>query len=95
MSVTIFIPTPLRPYTDNNEECSIELEGTVQDVLTTLTSTYPGIKPHLFDSNDNLRKFLNIYVNDTDIRDQSNEDTHVKAGDNLSIIPAIAGGIYV
>ena len=95
MAVTIFIPTPLRPYAGNQEECQIQQEGTVSEIMQALVAEHSALKAHLYDADGNLRKFVNIYVNDTDIRDQEQENTTVKDGDSISIIPAIAGGLDV
>ena len=91
MPVKIHIPTPLRPYTDKLDV--VELEGaTVSEVLANLTTRFSGLKQHLFNDEGKLRSFVNVYVNDEDIRFLQNLDTPVKAGDALSIVPAIAGG---
>lgn len=91
MSVKVMIPTPLRPYTENKD--SIEVEAlTINEILLNLTHRYPQLKKHLFNDNGRLRNFINIYVNDEDIRYLDGENTKVKDGDVVSIIPAIAGG---
>jgi adenylyltransferase/sulfurtransferase len=91
MSTRIFIPTPLRSYTDNRAE--IEVEGTnIGEALGALIEEHPGLREHLFDSDGKLRSFVNIYLNDDDIRYLSEEKTPVESRDTISIIPAIAGG---
>jgi MoaD family protein len=91
MKVKVMIPTPLRPYTENRD--SVEVEGnTVGELLNALTQKYPQLKRHLFSEDGNLRSFVNIYVNDEDIRYLEGGNTSVKDGDVVSIVPAIAGG---
>lgn len=91
MPVKITIPTPLRPYTENRD--TIEVEGqTVRELLEDITGRYPQLKRHLFSEDGKLRSFVNIYVNDEDIRYLDGENTKVKEGDVISIVPAIAGG---
>ena len=90
MAILVRIPTPLRRLTGG--QSTVEAEGkTVSEVLLDLDSKYPGIREKLFDEED-LRRFINIYLNDADIRFLNGENTVVKEGDHLSIIPAIAGG---
>ncbi|MBI1371995.1 MAG: molybdopterin synthase sulfur carrier subunit [Phycisphaera sp.] len=91
MAVTVRIPTPLRKFTDDNETVSAE-GGTVQEAIVSLQSQYPALKERLCDDSGNLRKFVNVFLNDEDIRFQDGPATAVKDGDELSIIPAIAGG---
>jgi sulfur-carrier protein adenylyltransferase/sulfurtransferase len=91
MAIKIFIPTPLRPYTDKKD--TVEVEGrTVQEALANLTSAYRPLYQHLYSDNGTLRSYVNIYVNDNDIRYMSKEKTPVKDSDSISIIPSIAGG---
>jgi len=91
MKVKVMIPTPLRPYTENRD--SVEVEGnTVGELLNALAQKYPQLKRHLFSEDGNLRSFVNIYVNDEDIRYLEGGNTSVKDGDVVSIVPAIAGG---
>ena len=87
----IHIPTPLRPFTDKLE--SVEVSGaTVGEMLTDLTKKYDGLRKHLYADDGRLRNFVNIYLNDEDIRYLQREQTPVKAGDSLSIVPSVAGG---
>jgi adenylyltransferase/sulfurtransferase len=87
----INIPTPLRPFTDKKE--SVEVSGaTVGELLNDLTTRYRGLRKHLYADNGRLRNFVNVYLNDEDIRYLQREDTPVKAGDTLSIVPSVAGG---
>ncbi len=90
--MTIHIPTPLRTYTDGNAEVSI-LAGTVGAALEELVTAYPGLRSNLFGADGKLRSFVNVYLNEEDIRYLSlKEDSPVSPSDELSIIPSIAGG---
>ncbi|HSE99239.1 MAG TPA: ubiquitin-like small modifier protein 1 [Blastocatellia bacterium] len=91
MAVSILIPTALRNYTGGSDSISVE-SGTVADALNALTDQYPALKKHLFNEDGGLRHFVNIYVNDEDIRYAEKSATPVKAGDTISIVPSIAGG---
>src|SRR5215204_6177173 len=91
MPNTIHIPTPLRPFTDKKE--SVEVSGaTVGELLKDLTSRHDGLKKHLYTDEGRLRNFVNVYLNDEDIRYLQKEQTPVKPGDSLSIVPSVAGG---
>jgi adenylyltransferase/sulfurtransferase len=91
MPNTIHIPTPLRPFTDKNE--SVEVSGaTVGELLADLTKKYEGLRKHLYADDGRLRNFVNVYLNDEDIRYLQKEKTPVKPGDSLSIVPSVAGG---
>lgn len=86
----IKIPTPLRVYTGN--EATIKVEGdTVQDLLNSLVAQHPEIEQHIF-NNGKLRSFVNVFLGDEDIRFLDGVDTEVESGENLRIIPSIAGG---
>lgn len=90
MAVKINIPTPMRQHTDG--AAVVELDGgNVQELLANLGARHPGIVGRLFD-NGQLRRFVNIYLNDEDVRYLENLSTPVKDGDVVSIIPAVAGG---
>lgn len=91
MAVNVLIPTPLRKFTNNNETVTVS-EGTVATLVEELEQQYPGIKKSLTDDSGELRRFVNIYVNEEDIRFLEGKDTPIKAGDAVSIVPAIAGG---
>jgi molybdopterin converting factor small subunit len=87
----VLIPTPLRQYT--GKQSTVDLcPGSVDDVLRELTSRYPDLRKQLFGDDGRLRKFVNVYVNDEDIRYLENENTLVKPSDTMSIIPSVAGG---
>ena len=91
MAIRVRIPPPLRPLTKGAEE--VEATGeTVAQVLDDLEGNYKGIRARLFDDGGGVRRFINVFLNDEDIRFLSNLDTAVKDGDELSIVPAIAGG---
>lgn len=90
MTVTVRIPTPLRTLTGGQDEVSAD-GGTVAEVIENLEATHPGMKDRLCDEKG-VRRFVNIYHNDEDIRFLDNLETELKEGDTLSIVPAIAGG---
>jgi sulfur-carrier protein len=91
MPVTVRIPTALRTLTGGSGEVTVE-GGTVGEVLKTLDSEYPGLADRLFDEGGNLRRFVNVFVADEDIRFLDGLGTQVAEGQTLSIIPAVAGG---
>lgn len=89
--IKVRIPTPLRPMTGGKSE--VEIEGnTVSEIIDNLGSAHPGIKERVYDEQGEVRRFINIYVNEEDIRFLTGKDTPLKDGDEVSIIPAIAGG---
>ena len=91
MATKILIPTPLRTYTAMQD--TIEVEGsTVGELLSNMTSTYTELRKHLFTEEGKLRNFVNIYVNDDDIRYLDKEETPVSSDDTVSIVPSVAGG---
>ncbi len=92
MAYTVFIPTPLRPSVDN--QSTVDIDGsTVGEVLSNLTSQYSELKKHLYTEEGHLRSFVNVYLNDDDIRYLDKEQTSLKPGDTISIVPSVAGGI--
>jgi molybdopterin synthase sulfur carrier subunit len=91
MAKKVRIPSPLRKLT-NNEEVVEVTSATIGDAITELQSRYPGIKERLVDEKGEVRRFVNVYVNEEDIRFLQNQNTPLKEGDEISIIPAIAGG---
>ena len=94
MSVIVRIPTPLRKLTQNKPE--VEVSGNnIELLIDNLDANYPGIKERIYDESDNIRRFVNIYLNDEDIRFLEGKSTAVNDGDEVSIIPAIAGGILI
>ena len=91
MATKILIPTPLRPFVDKQD--AVEIDGTtIGELLANLTTKYGGLKQHLYTPEGKLRSFVNIYVNDDDIRYLQKDLTPLKAGDTVSIIPSVAGG---
>src|SRR5205807_9264592 len=87
----IQIPTPLRQYTNKQE--SIEIKAsTVGDALSGLLAKHPDLRRHLYTEDGKLRAFVNVYLNDEDVRYLQKEATAVQDGDNISIVPSIAGG---
>jgi molybdopterin synthase sulfur carrier subunit len=92
MSVKVSVPTPLRRFTENNGV--IEVAGSsVSTALDSLVEKYPVLKKQLYSDDGRLRSFVNVYVNDEDIRYLQQSETPVKAGDTISIVPSIAGGV--
>lgn len=89
--IKVRIPTPLRPLTKGQGEVEAKA-GSVVEMIEVLNSTHPGIKDRLCDETGELRRFVNIYVNEEDIRFLKGKDTSLKDGDEVSIVPAIAGG---
>ena len=94
MAHRVLIPTPLRPYTGQQD--AVEVEGrTVGEILSALTSRYSDLRRHLYADDGKLRHFVNVYVNDDDIRYLEREATSLKTGDVISIVPSVAGGAPV
>ena len=91
MSVSVRVPTILRPYTQGVSEVSAE-GSTLTEVLDSLDSSYPGIKGRVLDESGELRRFVNVYVDDDDVRFADGLQTTIKDGGQVSIIPAVAGG---
>jgi molybdopterin synthase sulfur carrier subunit len=91
MAKNVRIPTPLRKLTNNEEVVEVKAE-TIADAIVELQARYPGIKERLVDEKGEVRRFVNVYVNEEDIRFLQNQETPLKDGDEISIIPAIAGG---
>ncbi|MBE9102301.1 MoaD/ThiS family protein [Vacuolonema iberomarrocanum] len=91
MAIKVLVPTPLQKFT--KDQAVIECEGTtIDDLLTGLETQFPGIKARLCDDEGKLRRFINFYVNSEDIRFLEGQDTKLKEGDEVSIVPAVAGG---
>ena len=91
MSVSVRIPTTLRPLTGGQSEVSLE-GSSVRDVITNLDGAHPGFADRLLDDDGNLRRFVNVFVDDDDIRFLEGLDTPVPDGAEVAIIPAVAGG---
>ena len=92
MSVEIFIPSALRSYTDSAAKVTVAGD-TVAAALSELVAKFSDLGRHLRDEQGKLRSFVNIYLNEEDIRSQSGEDTPLSDGDVLMIVPSIAGGL--
>ena len=91
MPITVRIPTPLQNMTQNKAE--VESSGTnIREVIDDLERNFPGIKERICDEKGKIRRFINIYVNEEDVRFLKQDQTSLKDGDEVSIIPAIAGG---
>ena len=88
---TVIIPTPLRRFTNNTSRLSIQANS-VSEMIQKLTSDFPELKKHLLDANGKVPSFINIFVDDDDIRNLQQEQTVVKDNTLISIVPAIAGG---
>ena len=86
------IPTPLRPYAEGSAQIEISAEN-VRGALDELTGRYPDLRKHLFTDNGELRTYVNLFLNDEDIRHLQGIDTPVRESDRLMIIPSIAGGV--
>jgi molybdopterin synthase sulfur carrier subunit len=91
VTVQIRIPTILRSYTGGAAEVTAS-EGTLRDVIAGLDVAYPGLGGRIIDDGGNLRRFVNVYVGDEDVRFAQGLDTQVPAGERISVIPAVAGG---
>lgn len=90
-TVTIRIPTPLRSATDG--QSTVDVDGrTVDEALRALVDRYPDLTDNLYNEEDELRQFVNIYVDDEDVRFGEGVDTSLEPGDEVSIVPSIAGG---
>jgi molybdopterin synthase sulfur carrier subunit len=91
MSVSVRVPTILRPYTQGVSEVSVE-GSTLTEVLDSLDTAYPGIKSRVLDESGQLRRFVNVYVGNDDVRFAEGLQTTIAEGGQVSIIPAVAGG---
>ena len=91
MPKKVRIPTPLRKLTNNEEVVEVKADN-IGEVIAELQARFPGIKERLVDDQGEVRRFVNVYVNEEDIRFLQNQQTPLKEGDEISIIPAIAGG---
>jgi molybdopterin converting factor small subunit len=88
----IIVPTPLRAYTEGQKEVVVDGES-VGAVILDLVNRYPGLKQHLFNDDGALRPYVNIFINQEDVRTLDGEETPVAEGDRLMIVPSIAGGV--
>ncbi len=94
MTIRVRIPTPLKKLA-GEQDVILATGNTVGEVIQWLTETYPGLKERLRDEEGKVRRFINIYVNDEDIRFHQDLETPLKEGDQISIVPAIAGGLSI
>ena len=92
MAVKILIPTPLRPYAGKREVVEVD-SRTVGEALNHLTTEFADLRRHLYTDEGKLRSFVNVYINDEDIRYLNKEQTPLKENDVISIVPSIAGGV--
>jgi molybdopterin synthase sulfur carrier subunit len=92
LSVTVRIPAPLRKVTGEREAVTADDGSSLLEMISRLDKEYPGLKERLCDESGELRRFVNIYINGEDVRFLSGLQTTVKAGDEVSIVPAVAGG---
>ena len=92
MSKKILIPTPLRPFV-NQQEVIETKANTISEAMQDLATNFPKIQQHLYDNEGSLRKFINIYINDSDIRDLDGVQSTLSDNDEISLVPAIAGGV--
>lgn len=92
MIVRVRVPTPLRKFTNGADEVNAQ-GNNVKALVEDLEKKFPGIKERLCDETGKIRRFVNVYVNGDDIRFLQNLETSLKEGDNISIVPAIAGGL--
>ena len=92
MPITVKIPAPLRPLTQNQAEIALEAPATVGAAVEELTRRFPGLKDRLLDDKGALRRYINVFRNDEDIRAAGGLGAALRDGDRLSVVPAIAGG---
>ncbi len=92
MPVTVKIPAPLRPLTQNQAEVALESAATVGAAVEELSRRFPGLRERLLDDKGNLRRYVNLFRNDTDVRSAGGLTAALSEGDRLSVVPAIAGG---
>jgi MoaD family protein len=93
MAISVLIPTALRQFTDGQSEIEVDA-ATVQGALDALTARFVDLKKHLFNEAGTLRSFVNVYVNEDDIRQKQGVDTALKDGDTVMLVPSIAGGTH-
>ena len=92
MSVTVFIPTALRAFTERKSEVDVGDVAIVEDAIRRLTESYPAVGDYIFASDGQLKRFINVFVGEENIKDRDGIKTVLKADDKISLIPAIAGG---
>ena len=92
MSVTVRIPTPLRKVTNGADKAEVEA-GSLSAIMSSLNNQFPGIRERLCNEDGSLRSFVNVYINGEDVRFLEGLNSETKSGDEVSIVPAVAGGI--
>lgn len=92
MSVTVFIPTALRAFTERKSEINVGTVATVEEAIRQLTDRYSAITDYVFVSDGQLKRFINVFIGEENIKDRDGIKTALKDGDKISLIPAIAGG---
>jgi sulfur-carrier protein len=92
LSVTVRIPAPLRKVTGEREVVTAADGGSLLEMINRLDQEYPGLKERICDESGDIRRFVNLYINGEDVRFLSGLETPIKAGDEVSIVPAVAGG---
>ncbi len=92
MAITVKIPAPLRPLTQNLSEVALESAATVGAAVEELSRRYPGLRERLLDDKGGLRRYVNLFRNDQDVRSAGGLEAKLSDGDRLSVVPAIAGG---
>ena len=92
MSITVFIPTALRAFTERKSEIDVGTVATVEEAIQQLTAQYPAINDYVFASDGQLKRFINVFIGEENIKDRDGIKTVLKDGDKISLIPAIAGG---
>ena len=92
MSVTVFIPTALRAFTERKSEIDVGTVATVEEAIRQLADRYPAITDYVFASDGQLKRFINVFIGEDNIKDRDGIKTTLKDGDKISLIPAIAGG---
>ena len=93
MGVLVRIPAPLRRVTNGQDKVELEA-ATLNDCLESLDAQFPGVKERILDEGGDIREFVNVYVNGEDVRFLQGLDTATKSGDEVSIVPAVAGGAH-
>ena len=88
---TVYLPTPLRRFASGQSKVQVD-GSTVGQVLQNLDTSYPGLKERLYDENGEIKRFIQVFVNEEDVRGLQGDDTPVDARDKISIVPAMAGG---
>lgn len=91
-TISVHVPTALRAHVNDQAQVELEEAGTIREILDRLVAQHPSLRGRLLDDEGELNKFVNVYVNDEDVRFLENLSTAVKAGDTITLVPSIAGG---